>query len=80
MKEILTAEESYLKSTGCFIYHTDIKKAMIEFAKLHVEACKEEIKGKVKLKYKSMYHKELSTGVIIDKQSIEDTYPLNLIK
>jgi len=40
--KILTAEESYLKSTGCFIYHTDIKKAMIEFAKLHVNAALKE--------------------------------------
>lgn len=38
MKNILTAEESFTKSTGCIINHRDVKIAMIEFAKMHVEA------------------------------------------
>jgi hypothetical protein len=36
--KIPTAEETYTKVTGCIINHKDVKTAMIEFAKLHVEA------------------------------------------
>jgi hypothetical protein len=32
------AEEFFKKVTGCVINHKDVKIAMIEFAKLHVEA------------------------------------------
>ena len=37
-KIIPPAEETYLKYTQCVINHADIKTAMIEFAKFHVEA------------------------------------------
>jgi hypothetical protein len=36
-----TAEEVYRQITGCIINHGDIKTAMIEFAKLHVQAALE---------------------------------------
>ena len=34
---IPTAEEFYFETTQCHINHRDIKRAMVEFAKLHVE-------------------------------------------
>jgi hypothetical protein len=37
-----TAEEIYRQITGCTINHGDIKTAMIEFAKLHVEQALKE--------------------------------------
>jgi hypothetical protein len=42
MNNIPTAEETYLKYTQCVMNHEDIKVAMIEFAKLHVEAALKE--------------------------------------
>ena len=38
MNKISTVEEFYKQTTGCVMNHKDIKIAMIEFAKLHVEA------------------------------------------
>ena len=38
LDNMITAEEFYKQTTGCVINHIDIKNAMIEFAKLHVEA------------------------------------------
>ena len=38
---IPTAEEFYKQTTGCVMNHRDVKTAMIEFAKLHVEAALE---------------------------------------
>ncbi len=38
LNKIPTAEEFYRQTTGCVMNHGDIKKAMIEFAKLHIEA------------------------------------------
>ena len=42
MSKIPTAEEFYKQTTGCIINHGDVKTAMIEFAKLHVEAALKE--------------------------------------
>ena len=42
MSKIPTAEEFYKQTTGCVINHRDVKTAMIEFAKLHVEAALKE--------------------------------------
>ena len=39
---IPTAEEFYKQTTGCVMNHRDVKTAMIEFAKLHVEAALKE--------------------------------------
>jgi len=44
---IPTAEEFYKQTTGCIMNHRDIKTAMIEFAKLHVEAALKEQKSKL---------------------------------
>ena len=40
--KIPTAEEFYKQTTGCVMNHRDVKTAMIEFAKLHVEAALKE--------------------------------------
>ena len=53
----------------------DIKKAMIEFAKLHVEAALKEANRKVIVTY---YYDE--GGIRVNKDSILNAYPLNLIK
>ncbi len=49
MNKISTVEEFYKQTTGCVMNHRDIKIAMIEFAKLHVEAAllaaEEEVDG-----------------------------------
>lgn len=42
MSKIPTAEEFYKQTTGCVMNHRDVKTAMIEFAKLHVEAALKE--------------------------------------
>ena len=42
MSKIPTVEEFYKQTTGCTINHGDVKTAMIEFAKLHVEAALKE--------------------------------------
>ena len=52
----------------------DIKKAMIEFAKLHVEAALEEANRKVIVTY---YYDE---GIRVNKDSILNAYPLENIK
>ena len=44
MSKIPTVEEFYKQTTGCTINHGDVKTAMIEFAKLHVEAALKEAK------------------------------------
>jgi hypothetical protein len=47
-----------------------------EFAKLHVEACKQDIAEKAKTCYAS----EWSEDIVVDKKSIYDAYPLENIK
>lgn len=42
MSKIPTIEEFYKQTTGCVMNHRDVKTAMIEFAKLHVEAALKE--------------------------------------
>lgn len=39
----MTARECYKKETGCYINHRDIEKAMIEFAKYHVQEVLKEV-------------------------------------
>lgn len=71
MSKIPTAEEFYKQTTGCLMNHRDIKIAMIEFAKLHVEAAlrEAEIAGQTNWgNSKKM------------KESILNAYPLENIK
>ena len=74
MSKIPTAEETYTKITGCVINHKDIKKAMIEFAKLHVEAALKEASEKAEWKGHTL------AAVEICDYSILDAYPLENIK
>ena len=74
MSKIPTAEETYTKITGCVINHKDIKKAMIEFAKLHVEAALKEASEKAEWKGYTL------AAVEICDYSILDAYPLENIK
>jgi len=59
-------------------------KIMDEYAnlksKLHVTEALKAASEKVELKYKSKEHKEHSTGIFIDIQSILNAYPLSNIK
>ena len=80
MSKIPTAEEFYKQTTGCLMNHRDIKIAMIEFAKLHVEAALKEAgenafitNHKPTLEDDRVYKK-------IDKDSILNAYPLDNIK
>ncbi len=58
----------------------DQRIAMIEFAKLHVEACKEEYLQKGFGRYMDHAFDKYPTRVPIDEDSILNAYPLNLIK
>ena len=75
MSKIPTAEEFYKQITGCVMNHGDIKKAMIEFAKLHLEAQKKAILKNAKLKKVNFWG-----GTEIDKNSILNSYPLDKIQ
>jgi hypothetical protein len=76
MNRIPTAEEFYKQITGCVINHVDIKKAMIEFAKLHVEAA---LKAASK-NAKTIRDKEFFALHNVSKSSILNAYSLNNIK
>ncbi len=78
--KIPTAEEFYKQTIGCVINHVDIKNAMIEFAKLHVEACKEEYLQKGFGRYMDHAFDKYPTRVPIDEDSILNAYPLENIK
>ena len=76
MSKIPTAEEFYKQTTGCVMNHRDIKIAMIEFAKLHVEAALKEAE-KETVKHISKTILELN---MYNKNSILKSYPLENIK
>jgi len=75
MKTLPTAEETYTKVTGCIINHKDVKQAMIEFAKLHVEAALKEAGYAADTK-------EMSSHSINEmyRERIKQSYPLENIK
>jgi len=78
MKDIKvpTAEEFYKQTTGCVMNHRDIKIAMIEFAKLHVNAA---LKKKV-IAMKKQREEDSSYDMNELDAFTYDAYPLNLIK
>ena len=80
LNNMITAEEFYKQTTGCVINHVDIKNAMIEFAKLHVETCKEEYLQKGFGRYMDHAFDKYPTRVPIDEDSILNAYPLENIK
>ena len=65
---------------GVFVHSKNAKQAMIEFAKLHVEACKEEYLQKGFGRYMNHAFDKYPTRVPIDEDSILNAYPLDLIK
>ena len=72
MNTIPTAEETYLKYTQCVMNHKDIKVAMIEFAKLHVEAALKAANKKAKRKEGQIADYKLSDSIL-------NSYPLDKI-
>ena len=79
-----TAEEIYRQITGCTINHGDIKTAMIEFAKIHVEQALIEASKKARqiedpYAYTGNTGSEYPADYIIDKDSIINAYPLEKI-
>ena len=72
MSKIPTAEEFYKQTTGCVVNHRDVKTAMIEFAKLHVEAAKKQFKIVIN---------EIDDPFPFERKDIlKDIYPLKNIK
>jgi len=72
---IPTAEETYTKITGCVINHKDVKKAMIEFTKLHVEAALKAAAEQAEIE--NDWDNQKGN---ISKDSILNAYPLENIK
>jgi hypothetical protein len=75
MNKIPTAEEFWFKNTGQNINQEEYS-AMIEFAKLHVEAALKEASKKVTV----TRDKEFYTLSNVNKNSILKSYPLTNIK
>ncbi len=70
-----TAEEFYRQITGCVINHGDIKTAMIEFAKMHVQAALQEASEKAE------FDVDIEGNFTnIDSTSILNSYPDSNIK
>jgi hypothetical protein len=65
------------KTENMVCFSDDVQQAMIEFAKLHVEACKKEIIEKVEINDYDV-HGQYSPDV--DRDSILNAYPLENIK
>ena len=81
METTLNSEEFYKKVTGCIINHSDIKKAMIEFAKIHVQAALREASEKSKVKIEWEGTPGLTPyETIVDKDSILNSYSIDNIK
>lgn len=74
----MTVEEYYKSITGVNINHKTIKKAMIEFAKYHVEKALEEASYKAKAFNKSKFPGDINPQV--DMDSILNAYTLENIK
>ena len=71
MSKIPTAEEFYKQTTGCVMNHRDIKIAMIEFARYHVEQALKEAEIKAQQTWGNS---------VIMKNSVLNAYPLENIK
>ena len=76
MKNKQTAEELYFQITGCHINHRDIKHAMIEFAKLHVEAALKEALESIPCLGSST---DIATYEEVE-EAVLNSYPLENIK
>lgn len=76
IEKVPTAAEFYFQITKCHINHRDVKKAMTEFAKLHVEAALEAAanNAEVSIELSNPYDPE-SEYAEVNKQSILSAYP-----
>lgn len=95
MEKIPTAKKVYHTVTGCVLeshHNPDIEKAMIEFAKLHVEAALKEaskkskvrkdtyVNGGGKTEVEQMFNYSNGTSHYVDQVSILNSYPLEKVK
>lgn len=71
MNKIPTAAEFIQANT-----HKSNEELLIEFAKLHVQKCKEEIADKAKIKYQQFGDGDVEG---VDRHSILSAYPLTKI-
>lgn len=83
MNKVPTAEE-FLKKSIDYVLEKDAKQdvvqAMIEFAKLHVEAQRDDILKKVSLTDFAQEFLQEGASDAIDEESIINAYPLENIK
>ena len=83
LDNMITAEEYIMENTDIITMAGNkqkVSKAMIEFAKMHVEACKEEYLQKGFGRYINHTFDKYPTRVPIDEDSILNAYPLENIK
>ena len=93
MEKIPTAKKVYHAVTGCVLEshrNPDIEKAMVEFAKLHVEAALNEASKKSKIDIGKNYtvdeitlHPTSLIDTVVIKANVEsilESYPLDNIK
>ena len=83
LDNMITAEEYIMENTDIITMAGNkqkVSKAMIEFAKMHVEACKEEYLQKGFGRYMDHTFDKYPTRVPIDEDSILNAYPLENIK
>lgn len=80
MKTIPTAEEFIEDELRCY-EKSHIKELLINFTRLHIEACKKEIiiNAEAELELSNPYDPD-SSYPIVNKDSILNSYPLDKIK
>jgi hypothetical protein len=86
MSNLPTAKEFLNRDESGVFSDVDIARAMIEFAKLHVEAALKEAANKaditylLKKRFLLLRASESWDFIIVDKKSILNAYPLEQIK
>jgi hypothetical protein len=78
--QIPTAEQFLNRDESGVFNQVDIAQAMIEFAKLHVEAALKAASEKAETLYEPHWSGEQEGSTCIDKDSILNAYPLTNIK
>ncbi len=80
MKDLPTVEEFLPKNENGRYSRNEVEKAMIEFAKLHVEAALKEASKKAQIKYEYSGNVGEYCDEFVDVNSIINSYPLENIK
>jgi len=95
MAQIPTAKQVYYKVTGCILedhHFPNIEEAMVEYAKMHVEAALKEASEKAETVHDGSFisdlcnmskikgYENISLNDLIYKPSILNSYPLTNIK